>query len=211
MTLKDVLARLAQEGGSMSSTAASGHATGKSHMEPSGSASSISSMGFVDGRDEITEEATCGVGAGENAHASYNNNATLATYATALKERGKTGSKAGSTFATACYPGLHPAAWQGEAEDVAPQPVPAPRLRRAPNPPAESSLVQRLVAAGATVRTWSNGRGGQASVEAPAGIPAGLVAEVDRRGWRIIPGGKANPEADHDSWAFGGVGIQELD
>ena len=59
--------------------------------------------------------------------------------------------------------------------------------------PPRGSLVARLCAAGATVRTWSVGRGGQASIEAPAGIPADLLHEVEARGWRIIPGGRANP------------------
>ena len=81
--------------------------------------------------------------------------------------------------------------------------------RRGPNPPAPGGLVARLVAAGATVRTWSNGRGAMASIEAPAGIPAELVAEVEARGWAIIPGGKPNPEAEHDSW-LAGVPVAEL-
>jgi hypothetical protein len=79
-------------------------------------------------------------------------------------------------------------------------------LKGEPDPrlvPPKGSLVARLCAAGATVRTWSNGRGGHASVEAPAGISAELVAEVERRGWRIIPGGKPNDEAEHDSWLAG--------
>ena len=86
-------------------------------------------------------------------------------------------------------------------------------LKGEPDPrlvPPEGSVVQRLCAAGATVRTWSNGRGGQASIEAPAGIPAELVTEIERRGWRVIPGGKPNPEAEHDAWAFGGVPAREL-
>jgi len=76
--------------------------------------------------------------------------------------------------------------------------------------PPSGSLVARLCAAGATVRTWSVGRGGQASIEAPAGIPADLLREVEARGWRIIPGGRANPEAEHDSW-LAGVPIAELE
>ena len=85
-------------------------------------------------------------------------------------------------------------------------------LKGEPDPrlvPPKGSLVHRLCAAGATVRTWSVGRGGQASIEAPAGIPADLLSEVEARGWRIIPGGKANPEAEHDSW-LAGVPIREL-
>jgi hypothetical protein len=82
---------------------------------------------------------------------------------------------------------------------------PDPRLM-----PPEGSLVQRLCAAGATVRTWSNGRGGQAAIEAPAGISADLLREVEARGWRIIPGGRDNPEAMHDSW-LADVPIAELE
>ena len=76
--------------------------------------------------------------------------------------------------------------------------------------PPKGSLVARLCAAGATVRTWSVGRGGQASIEAPTGIPADLLREVEARGWAIIPGGRANPEAEHDSW-LAGVPIADLE
>jgi hypothetical protein len=48
-----------------------------------------------------------------------------------------------------------------------------------------------------------------AEIEAPPGIPTDLLHEVEARGWRIIPGGKANPEAEHDSW-LAGVPIAEL-
>jgi hypothetical protein len=85
-----------------------------------------------------------------------------------------------------------------------------PRKSRPSNPPASGSLVERLCAAGATVRTWSVGRGGQASIEAPVGISAELLREVEARGWRIIPGGRANPEAVHDSW-LAGVPIAALE
>ena len=70
------------------------------------------------------------------------------------------------------------------------------------------SLVARLTAAGATVRTW--GGGDRSQVELPAGISADLLREVEARGWRIIPGGRANPEAVHDSW-LAGVPIAELE
>jgi hypothetical protein len=95
--------------------------------------------------------------------------------------------------------------WRGEVEQE-----PAPRAEPdwwRPKPLPEGSLVARLVASGATVRTY----GAAASIEAPAGMPAKLVAEVERRGWRIIPGGKPNDEAEHDSWAFGGVPAADLD
>jgi hypothetical protein len=71
------------------------------------------------------------------------------------------------------------------------------------NAPASGSLVARLCAAGATVRTWSVGRGGTVSIEAPAGISAELLREVEARGWRIVPGGRAYPESVHDSWLVG--------
>jgi hypothetical protein len=87
---------------------------------------------------------------------------------------------------------------------------PPQRKSHPSNPPASGSLVGRLCAAGATVRTWSVGRGGEASIEAPAGIPADLLREVEARGWRIIPGGRANPEAVHDSW-LAGVPVAELE
>jgi hypothetical protein len=104
-----------------------------------------------------------------------------------------------------------PGDWRGEVEK--PQ-EPSPRAEPdwwRPKPLPAGSLVARLVASGATVQTWSTGHGGQASIEAPASIPAELVAEVERRGWRIIPGGRPNPEAEHDSWAFGGVPAAEFD
>ena len=81
-----------------------------------------------------------------------------------------------------------------------------PELHRAPLAPRAGSLQSRLVAVGATVNTY----GKRASVRAPAGIPLELVEEVKRRGWRIIPGGKPNPEAVHDSW-LAGVPIAELE
>jgi hypothetical protein len=99
--------------------------------------------------------------------------------------------------------------WHVEAEEpivghriVEPEPEPVPHRWAAP----EGSLQARLVAIGATVNTY----GKCASVRAPAGIPADLVKEVEARGWRIIPGGRANPEAEHDSW-LAGVPIAELD
>lgn len=75
--------------------------------------------------------------------------------------------------------------------------------------PPNGSLVARLCAAGATVRTYGSRDGATAEIEAPAGIPLELVREVERRGWRIIPGGKPNPEAEHDSW-LAGVPIADL-
>jgi hypothetical protein len=71
---------------------------------------------------------------------------------------------------------------------------PPQRKSRPSNPPASGSLVGRLCAAGTTVRTWSHGRGGQASIETPAGIPAELLHEVEAQGWRIIPAAGSTPE-----------------
>ena len=87
-------------------------------------------------------------------------------------------------------------------------------LKGEPDPhlvPPKGSFVQRLCAAGATVRTYGiKGGGASAEIEVPAGIPADLLHEVEARGWRIIPGGRANPEAEHDSW-LAGVPIAELE
>ena len=72
--------------------------------------------------------------------------------------------------------------------------------------PLAGSLQARLVAVGATVNTY----GKRASVRAPAGIPLELVREVEARGWAIIPGGRPNDEAEHDTW-LAGVPIAELE
>ena len=72
--------------------------------------------------------------------------------------------------------------------------------------PVPGSLQARLVAVGATVNTY----GKRASVRAPAGIPLELVREVEARGWAIIPGGRPNDEAEHDTW-LAGVPIAELE
>lgn len=102
-------------------------------------------------------------------------------------------------------PGDEGLAWHGEYEAPLP-PASEPVPHRPSHAPAPGSLVQRLVAAGATINPY----GGKPSVLAPAGISADLVREVEARGWRIIPGGKANPEAEHDSW-LAGVPIRELE
>ena len=72
--------------------------------------------------------------------------------------------------------------------------------------PVPGSLQARLTAVGATVNTY----GKRASVRAPAGIPLELVREVEARGWAIIPGGRPNDEAEHDTW-LAGVPIAELE
>jgi hypothetical protein len=101
-----------------------------------------------------------------------------------------------------------PGEWRGEVEHE-PEPKPGKPDWWHPKPLPAGSLVARLCAAGATVRSYSTGQGGIASIEAPAGIPAELVREVEARGWRIIPGGRPNRDAEHDSW-LGGVSIHDL-
>ena len=49
------------------------------------------------------------------------------------------------------------------------------------------------------MRTYAGKDGAKAEIEAPAGISAELLREIEARGWRIIPGGRANPETVHDS------------
>ena len=97
--------------------------------------------------------------------------------------------------------------WQGEVEEPQAR-TSEPEPHRAYLSPSAGSLVARLAAAGATVRVWDGGD--QSQIELPAGIPAELLHEVEERGWRIIPGGRPNPEAEHDSW-LAGVPIAELE
>ncbi len=102
-----------------------------------------------------------------------------------------------------------PAVWHADIEGRSRRSVERSDWRR-PRPLPSGSVVARLCAAGATVRTYGlRGGGATAEIEAPAGIPAELMREVERRGWRIIPGGKPNPEAEHDSW-LAGVAIADL-
>lgn len=91
----------------------------------------------------------------------------------------------------------------GEVEEVQAQPSEPDWWR--PKPLPAGSLVARLCAVGATVRTY----GSKAEIEAPAGFPADLLHEIEARGWTVIPGGRANPEAVHDSW-LAGVPIADL-
>jgi|GEM_PF-6095622 len=97
-----------------------------------------------------------------------------------------------------------PAGWLGEVELAAPPASDKPSWWHPKQLPV-GSLPARLVAVGATINTAKGG-----SVRAPAGIPADLLREVEARGWRIIPGGKPNPEAEHDSW-LAGVPIADLE
>ena len=133
----------------------------------------------------------------------YYNKVTTVTTVTALETKADSGNRADDVAVTAVTE-PDPVEWQGEAEDVAP-PKPEPAWWR-PRPLPQASLHARLVAVGATVNTY----GSKASVRAPAGIPADLLHEVEARGWRVIPGGRANPEALHDSW-LAGVPIRELE
>lgn len=170
--------------------------------------------------ESADETAEAGTAAGENCLTRpLLSEVTEVTQVTALKTKEESCNLTGTAEVTSgkrCPasdvapspddPGDDGLDWAGEVE---PEPEPEPEWRR-PRPLPETSLVAALVAAGATVRTWSDRRGGKASIEAPAGIPAELVHEIDARGWRIIPGGRANPEAEHDSW-LAGVPIAEFD
>ena len=98
--------------------------------------------------------------------------------------------------------------WRGEVEDARPARHEPDWWR--PKPLPQGSLVQSLCAAGATVRTWSAGRGGMAEIEAPAGMSADLVAEVKARGWAVVPTDRSNSEALHDSW-LANVPIADLE
>ena len=194
MGLKDLLL---QRAGSLGSLAENVEATEKAF---SNQRSSLSSRGSHENAEGGAKTDTEG---GEPENLSRDllfSEDTKATEATSLKAKEESGSLAKNQKATEA---TDPADWQGKAEDVAPQPEPAPR--RPSLTPASGSLVQRLVAAGATVNTY----GSRASIRAPAGIPLELVQAVEARGWRIIPGGKPNPEAEHDSW-LAGVPIADL-
>lgn len=182
MGLKDLLL---QRAGNL---AGSPVVTGKAVSNQSGN---LGSSGNLENGEDEGETTAAGTSGGENRLTRLLlDEVTKVTEVTAVKTKGKSGNLMDCS----------------EIAKVTARDVPA---WYPPKPLAEGSLVQRLVAAGATVRTWSNGRGGQASIEAPAGIPAELVVEVEARGWRIIPGGRANTEANHDSW-LAGVPVAEL-
>ena len=194
MGLKDLLL---QRAGSLGSLAENAEATEKALSNQSGSLSSRGSHENAGGR------AKKDTGCSDPENLSRDllfSEVTKATEATSLKIKEESGSLAKIQKATEA---TDPADWQGQAEHVAPQPKPArwrPSLA-----PAPGSLVQRLVAAGATVNTY----GSRASIRAPAGIPAELLHEVEARGWRIIPGGKPNPVAERDS-RLAGVPMADL-
>jgi hypothetical protein len=220
MGLKDLLLQRAGNPGNLGTP---GEVTGKAVSNHSGN---LGNLGNVENGECATEnEDAGGVAAGNRLTRPLLSEVTKVTEVTALKtiaESGNLNAECEVTEVTGCLepagdvalgtgdPGDSGLEWHGEVEYQ-----PAPRAEPASQPPkhapAKGSLVARLVAAGATVNTWSVGRGGQASVRAPAGIPLELVNKVEARGWRVIPGGRANAEAEHDSWAFGGVGIRELD
>ena len=204
MGLKERLLALAAGDGNSGNTAENIHVTEKAVSNQS---SNTGDAGNTGSRECLGETGTAGAPDRENlTHVPLLSRVTRVTGVTSLKTREESGNTAGESRVAGVTDdeGLE---WQGEADDVAPPPEPQLSHRGGPNPPAEGSLVARLCAAGATVRSY----GSEASIVAPAGIPVELLAEVERRGWRIIPGGKPNAEAEHDSWAFGGVGIRELD
>lgn len=190
--------------------------TGKTVIEQGGN---TGSTGNTDFEEVGAKEDTDGVSGGENlSRDPLLSLVTLVTGVTGLKTKAKSGNKVGAARVTGVTdalvpagpvalgqddPGDHGLGWVGEAQGAAP-PKPEPAWWR-PKLLPQGSLHARLVAAGATINTY----GSKASVRAPAGIPAELVQEVEARGWAIIPGGKPNPEAEHDSW-LAGVPVAEL-
>lgn len=216
MGLKERLLALATADGNLGNLSNFVEVTGKAVSDQRGNLGSLGNLEKEGGEHKTAETATAG---GENRLTRpLLNEVTKVTKVTALKTKVESGNLSPEREVTEVTGRLVPAGpvapgdagleWTGEAEDVPPR-APEPDWRR-PRPLPEGSLVSRLCAAGATVRTWSVGRGGQASIEAPAGIPADLVKEVEARGWRIIPGGLPNPEAEHDSW-LAGVPIADLE
>jgi hypothetical protein len=196
MGLKDLLL---QRAGSRGSLTQNGEATEKVVSNQRGSLNSRGSHENAGGRAKTDTEG----GDPENLSRDLLfSEVTKDTEATSLKAKEESGSLAKNQKATEA---TDPADWQGKAEDVAPQPEPESARWRPSLAPASGSLFQRLVAAGATVNTY----GSRASIRAPAGIPLELVKVVEARGWRIIPGGKPNLEAEHDSW-LAGVPIADL-
>jgi hypothetical protein len=196
MALKDLLLKRA---GSLGSLAENVEATEKAF---SSQLSSLSSRGSHENAGGGANTDTEG---GEPKNFSRDplfGEATKATEATSLKTREEFGSLEKNQKATEA---TDPIDWQCKIEDVAPQSEPEPAPLRPSLAPVSGSLVQRLVAAGASFDTY----GSRASIRAPAGIPLELVQSVEARGWRIIPGGKPNPEAEHDSW-LAGVPIADL-
>ena len=216
MGLKERLLALAAGDGNPGNPTNPAEVTGKDVSNQSGNPSNPGNPEKGKGGHETAETGTAG---GENRLTRpLLNEVTKVTKVTALKTKAESGNPNAKREVTGVTGHLVPATpvapgdagleWTGEAEDVPPC-APEPDWRR-PRSLPEGSLVARLCAAGATVRTWSVGRGGQASIEAPAGIPAELLHEVEARGWRVIPGGRANPEAVHDSW-LAGVPIADLE
>ena len=217
MGLKERLLARRAAAGNTSNTGNVGCVTEKTVIEQGGNTGSTGNTDFEGvGAKEDTDEVSGGENLSRDPLLSL---VTLVTGVTGLKTKGKSGNKVGAARVTDVTdalvsagrvalgqddPGDHRPGWAGEAEDVAPH-KPEPAWWR-PRQLPQGSLHARLVAAGATINTY----GSKASVRAPAGIPAELVQEVEARGWTIIPGGKPNPEAEHDSW-LAGVPIADLE
>lgn len=217
MGLKERLLALAAGDGNTGNTAEEARVTEKTVTEQGGNTGNPGNTDFGEGEHETAEMGTPG---GENTLTRpLLSRVTRATGVTSLKTRAESGNTTTDARVTGVTGRLVPSApvalgpddpgdegleWQGEAEDV-PARKGEPDWWR-PRPLPEGTLHARLVAAGATINTY----GKCASVRAPAGIPAELLHEVEARGWRIIPGGRANPEAEHDSW-LAGVPIAELE
>ena len=75
---------------------------------------------------------------------------------------------------------------------------------------AAGGLVARLCRWGAAIRSWAAESGDATEIEVPFDMLAGLAREIRARGWRIVPDGKRNPEAEHDSW-LAGIPCRELE
>ena len=218
MGLKERLLALAAGDGNLTD---SPEVTGKAVIEQDGNPRSPGNLENGEGEHETTRMGTA---EGQNRLTRLLlSKVTKVTEVTALKTKAESGNLAPEREVTEVTGQLVPAGdvalgpddpgdsgmeWSGEVEEpIAGDRIVEPESEPPPWAPPVGSLQARLVAVCATVNTY----GKQASVRAPAGIPLELVEEVERRGWRVIPGGKPNPEAEHDSWAFGGVGIRELD
>jgi hypothetical protein len=218
MGLKERLIALAAGDGNLGNLSNSAEVTGKivsnqrvnpgnpGNLEKGECAHETAEMGAAEGENRLTRRLLSEV--------------TEVTEVTSLKPKAESGNLASEREVTEVTGRLVPAGdvalgpddpgdegleWCGEVEDV-PPPKSDPEPHRPSLAPPVGSLKARLVAVGATVNAY----GKCASVRAPAGIPLELVKDVEARGWRIIPGGKANPEAEHDSW-LACVPIAELE
>ena len=210
MSLKELLLRRAAGAGNIGSTATGPLVTRKTFSDQSGSNGNAGNADFGHGRETRADGSTA-TAVKQDILVKLDSRdlpsmcVTHVTHVTMLENKEKTGNTRQAADVTRVTFGVEPAA--------SPQGKPAADRGRSPswrepNLPTPGSLVGRLAAAGATVRVWDGGD--QSHVELPAGISAELLHEVEARGWRIIAGGRANPEAVHDSW-LAGVPIAELD